>query len=764
MKLVAAVLVLAAFAAEANAQSLFGSYELSGADRPANRPTKVQLHVEGSIGSATVTRTSTLAGKSHRWTSSHVSIQGRFMTVQYTVKGTGILDILDGISKHPNTFRATYVLAPNGRDLDETVRNLTFKSPHTDWSRIVTSGRRTLSPSSGTTYLPDMKAFDKIARRDDVPGAHGVREVKFLVTGVDGFTPQVYLIDTKKHVYHYDFYTKGLGKQISLEEFNRITYFTDARKNVAGTVIFHESYEWKNGAKGLFAVEFWPTDPVKVKHVAKAYHQLLLAMPFAAPRMAYHPAGETQERLYLEEKAAYDQAKVRVVTTADLFGNLTYAALNLGEGFGRLRVLEGSDPQPASVRDIVIFKQIPNDLSHTSGIITEQPQTPLSHVNLKAKQNKTPNAYIKNASTHPRIQPLLGKIVRFVVKPDDFEIREATAQEAETFLEALRPKTPSFPPRDLSEKEIRPLSELSHGTADRFGAKASNVAELRKIMPAGVVPDGFAIPFWFYDEHMKANGLYDKAKTMMADPQFQSDPAVREKKLKDFRKAIRAAPVPPVVAAKLKELHAKFPPGQPIRLRSSTNNEDLPNFNGAGLYDSKTHRPDEGALEETVKEVWSSLWNFRAFEERDFYRIDHATAAMGVLAHPNFDDEIANGVAITRNIFDPNWPGFYVNAQVGESLITNPDGSTPDEFLVSAIGPSGEYEVQYVQRSNQVAAGKTVLTSAQIGELVKALDKVQKHFKVVYEKQNDPKFAMDVEWKFDKDGKLVVKQARPVVE
>lgn len=760
---VAAFLLLAS-GAEAHAQSLFGVFELSGSDKPGNRPTSVTLRVEGSLNSATVTRSSTLAGKSHLWSSKQVTIQGRFMTVRFVVKGTGIIDVLGGAGKDPNEFRATYVLATNGRDLEETVRNLTFKAPHTDWTSIATKGKRSLAPESGTTFVPDMAAFDKIARRDDVPGAQGVREIKFLMTGVDGPTPQLYLVDTKKHVYHYEFYTKGLGKQISLEEFNRVTYFTDARKNLAGSVIFHENFAWKDGTKGLFAMEFWPTDPVKVKHAAKAFHALVAAMPFAAPRLAYHPAGETQERLYLEEKQKYTDAKVRVVTTAELFGNITYAALNLGEGFGLLRVIDGTDPRPASVRDIVIFKQIPNDLSHTSGIITEQPQTPLSHVNLKAQQNKTPNAYIKGAATHPRIAPFLGKLVRFVVRPDDFEIREATQVEADKFLEALRPKTATLPPRDLSEKEVRKLADLNNSFTDRFGAKASNVAELKKILPAGMVPDGFAIPFSFYDEHMKANGLYDKAKAMIADPQFKSDPTRREAMLRDFRRALRAAPVPAAVAAKLKALQAQFPANQPIRLRSSTNNEDLPNFNGAGLYDSYTHRPDEGAIEETVKQVWASLWNFRAFEERDFYRIDHMTAAMGVLAHPNFDDEVANGVAITRNIFDPNWPGFYVNAQVGESLITNPDGSTPDEFLVSKIGPQGEYEVQYVQRSNQVPAGKTVLTSAQINDLVTQLDKIQKHFKVVYKKQNDPKFAMDVEWKFDKNGKTVIKQARPVVE
>ena len=81
------------------------------------------------------------------------------------------------------------------------------------------------------------------------------------------------------------------------------------------------------------------------------------------------------------------------------------------------------------------------------------------------------------------------------------------------------------------------------------------------------------------------------------------------------------------------------------------------------------------------------MWNYRGFEERDFHRIDHFTAAMGVLLHKNEDDEVANGVAYTKNIIDANWPGFYVNAQVGEALVTNPAADArPEEFLISRIG------------------------------------------------------------------------------
>ena len=202
-----------------------------------------------------------------------------------------------------------------------------------------------------------------------------------------------------------------------------------------------------------------------------------------------------------------------------------------------------------------------------------------------------------------------------------------------------------------------------------------------------------------------------------------------------------------------------------IRCRSSTNNEDLEGFNGAGLYDSFTHRADEGDLVKTVKQVWASLWNLRAFDEREFHRIDHLSAAMGVLVHPNFDDEVANGVAVTKNPFDPNWDGFYINVQVGESLVTNPDpNATPDELLVSAIGPNGEYETQYIRRSTLTTGGESVMTAEQIAGLTSAMETIQRRFKVIYGAQRNPAFAMDIEFKIDAAGKLVVKQARPWVD
>ena len=148
-----------------------------------------------------------------------------------------------------------------------------------------------------------------------------------------------------------------------------------------------------------------------------------------------------------------------------------------------------------------------------------------------------------------------------------------------------------------------------------------------------------------------------------------------------------------------------------------------------------THWPDEGHVEQTVKQVWASLWNCRAFEERHFYRIDHFHTAMAVLVHPNFDDEIANGVALTKNVYFPDFKGFYVNVQVGELLVTNPDpNAIPDELLImedvdQSTPGNPVYETIRIRRSSLVEPGKSVLTDSQLRLLTRQMELIQDHFK-----------------------------------
>ena len=356
---------------------------------------------------------------------------------------------------------------------------------------------------------------------------------------------------------------------------------------------------------------------------------------------------------------------------------------------------------------------------------------------------------------------LLDRYVRYEVTEDGWNIRAATREEVDAHHAGSRPTHPQTPQRDLSITTITPLREIRFDDWDAFGVKAANVAVLGTLgFPEGTVPDGFAIPFYFYDEFMKHNNFYERIATMLADSDFQSDLDTQEKELRKLRKVIKDADTPAWITTALTTMHATFPVGISLRYRSSTNNEDLPGFNGAGLYDSKTQHPDEtdeDGISKSLKQVYASLWNFRAFIERDFHRIDHLQAAMGVLVHPSYQDERVNGVAVS---FDPIYDSgdlYYVNSQVGEDLVTNPEAdSVPEELL---IGSGRRYRV--VNTSNLVPPGKLLMTHTHLGPLHLRLEVIHGEFKKLYAPAADEPFAMEIEFKITSDNILAIKQARP---
>ena len=299
-----------------------------------------------------------------------------------------------------------------------------------------------------------------------------------------------------------------------------------------------------------------------------------------------------------------------------------------------------------------------------------------------------------------------------------------------------------------------------------FGVKAANVA-VRSVedwlgtlgFPSGTVPDGFAIPFYFYDEFMKAHGFYDDIEEMLANEDFQTNFDTQDDMLDDLRDDIKDAETPQWIIDALTAMHATFPEGQSLRYRSSTNNKDLPRFNGAGLYDSKTQNSDEEPLSKSLKQVFASLWTFRAFTEREFHRIDHLAAKMGVLVHPNYSDELVNGVAASFDPFLGRDGSYYVNSQLGEDLVTNPDAhSAPEEIL---LNPLGDYTV--LATSNQAPPGQLLMSGDQLDQLRRHLTVIHDHFKRLYNPTPGEPFAMEIEFKITSEDILAIKQARPWV-
>ena len=621
-----------------------------------------------------------------------------------------------------------------------------------------------IGTSKGSIYIPDKQTYESLSHRDNFPGSSNISEVKFVIYDIHTSSPKLYFANSKRYQYHYTFSRDAVNRYNNNSLFNNHTYFTNSRRrNTAGSIVYHPNYVSPSGQRGIYTIEFWPSDPVAFRFVETSFEMIASSIPYIDGQIAYHPSSETQRTLHQTEIGQYKRSHVAVIDSENLFGNSTYSALNPGECFGKLKFITGS--QTMSSRDIVILRSIPNDITHVAGIITEQNQTPLSHINLKAKQNGTPNAYLKDASADPRITPLIGQNVKLSINPDGIDIRPASQEETEAYFEKIRPSKTSFPERDLSYDQITQLSNLDFSMSSAFGSKATNLAELNAILPM-LALNGYAIPFYFYDTFMKHNGFYTEAEQMINDTLFQSFPSVRENRLKEFRKRIKETGILPNWMLKaLSDLQNSFPENVDMRARSSTNNEDLQGFNGAGLYESYTHHKEEGHFAKTAKQVWAGLWTYRAFEERDFWRIDHMAAAMGILIHQSFQNETANGVGVTKNIYlpGPGWEGHYVNVQIGENLVTNPEpGSIPEEYIIANLGFESNYEIQYIRNSNQIESGQRILTRNQALLLKDYMNIVHTHFKGLY--RGNSNFAMEIEFKLAENGKFIIKQTRPWVE
>jgi hypothetical protein len=604
----------------------------------------------------------------------------------------------------------------------------------------------------GATSIPDAETFMSLATVNNVGWAPFLDDqlyVKFGILDRDTSEPKVYFINSNTYTIHASFWN-GIDASVNGDD-------------SSGEIVFNPNDILPSGVIGTYSFNFSFGDAYNFEDTQRTYELLAASMPFLQNNMN-HFIGQSSENNHINNYAEdFVDSRIDVVLETDVFAEINYVPFHEAEGYGFFRHMQDLNETPGS-RDIVLYDALPNSLPRVGGIITSVMQTPLSHVNLRAIQDNVPNAYIADPLSNNAISSLLGNYIYYKVESEQFEIREATLTEVNEWYEDLRPTEPQVPIRDLSITDIIPLDNIEFEMSTAFGAKCSNVATMRDFgFPDGTIPNGFGIPFYYYDEFMQFNNFYQEAQVIMENPVFHNDINFRVERLKLFREDIKAAPMPQWMLDDLQAMHDEFPVGTAVRVRSSTNNEDLPGFSGAGLYTSKTQYPDEGHISKSIKQVYASMWNFRAYEERDFYRVDHFMAAMGVLCHLSFQNEQSNGVGISIDPIYDTENTFYLNTQVGESLITNPDeNSVPEEILLyEDPDQGGGYLV--LRLSNLVNPGELVMDQVYLDQMREYLSVIHDEFAILYDVVGAEGFAMDIEYKVTEEGQLIIKQARPWV-
>ncbi len=588
------------------------------------------------------------------------------------------------------------------------------------------------------------------------------RSILVIIDREDG--DQVYFIDPDKYELHYyfarDFLEKpGLTPVGTLADFNILNYRRENRRFLLAKLVEYVDQD-------VYTLELAAGDSASADMIVDGFRKIA-ARTDLADVLRYRPVSADQEAM-LDEIGR----RIRTIATDEVFRNQVYQALNRGIGYGVLRFRRTAtlDGQPLSPTDLVVLDRVPNELSMVAGIITAEFQTPLAHVGLLAKTRGTPNMALRSAWDDERLRPFEGQLVRLEVGPQDFTVQIAQPAEAQTYWDSLRPTAVQVPQHDSVTLPMFDVTRVTLAEVIRIGAKASNLGELYRIQTADSrplpLPDRpFAVPFAHYANHLTAAGIFPQIDTLIADHAAgRVAPADLERRLFAIRWAIYRAPVTPAVIDTVIALAGtRWTPETKLRVRSSTNVEDLAEFTGAGLYTSAGMRVTDGrdAIANAVKVVWASAWNTQAFIERDFYRVDQHEVRMGLLIHPAQDGELANGVALTINEFSELRPAHYLNAQVGEVSVTNPTGdAVPEQILYYTWYEEPEYEV--ISRSSLLGwttnwpSSVSILTDAELTELSDYLEAIHNRYRSLY-----PGHAVDAEWKLLPGRQLIIKQARP---
>lgn len=634
-------------------------------------------------------------------------------------------------------------------------------------------------------------------------------------------------------VYHYEFTQHVLGVTDDPATFNARCYYTDDKDFIAGSV---QTYTL--AGRTAYAMQFFPDDVIHEEGLVQAARIFRERFRVPDARLLFVATGPHQTFARVEPQLR--ALGVEPMTIEQVLGDLNYMPLNYGEAWGVLRMFP-QDQLDLRPIDIPVFDSLPLSLSVVAGTITRSFQDITSHVNLKAKERGTPNMVLRDAGPEsPDLAPFVDQPVHLTVGKTGFSLEPTTLEIVEQKYRE-RMDRPWIPVPVASEPRLRdyddfcPLlgPECVHD-GGRFGGKANGLGllpnrdvlgrlatppSLSATMGYDLAPFGFAIPVIRYRDFLAQNPTIGAQLDALIAAEKSGGISGRERaaRVESIQRAFYMGAVPAAQLAEVESamaaLRARFPYVSELKFRSSANAEDIPGFDGAGLYDSfsvkyaaedrgdrtcQIERSDDGVETKlkvqprtaqcAIKAVYASLWNPRAIEERSFARLDHASAAMGIAVVPAYDSEApvsANGVAITRALgIDSS--GYTLSLQRGNNTVTNPlPGTLAERTLVTfSANPSRP------NRYTLIHGAVPTPGSSQLTESVLDFDTLERLTRVVLAVERgycnaDPRYAevpvgspradsrcssielnkqkkvaLDMEFKILQSGKIVLKQVR----
>lgn len=640
-------------------------------------------------------------------------------------------------------------------------------------------------PNDGPTLDDDART--QLAKFDIRQEMNSIDYVKFVVFLDANQKPKSILFqNTNKFAFHSDYlltrsefqgWTRSKIDDISIKP-------GPNRRLLIGTLFSHNFDDPVMAAKFEFTFELVSQQLEPVATVSAVRKLISESSPksMTAAKLGYLASGPQRSQILGQgpELAAAG------IQTYDPYQSKTMQVYVQGWNVGTILIAKADElehllAQGQIRRDhILVLDKVPREIPPVAGLITAEPTASSSHVHLLAEMFGIPLIYQKNILE--KAQDLNGKVVALKAGPHAIEYLQAIPQNIATRLAEAKKYPPVNIAADFSKTQIMPTTDLKESDLNAYGGKSVRMGLLRRTIPQNTASHAAAIPIYYFQRFLtEARGPNGASLAAYVQPRLQQL-ETRQMNfgesisiLQEIREAMHAAKIPaPLLNDIRAALVKQFPqPNQRLKLRSSSNVEDGAEFNGAGLYDSEgiwLSNPPPGKeddFEKGLNKVWRSLYSDRGFLARQVFGIKESKAAMGILAHPPFKGEVANGVVIVK-------PKSRFSAQLvtatgfpGEdSSVTNPNSSDlPEIMQIEQRGDGSTWRTQLVQGCSQLPAGRTLMNNNERSdneyyELANLAMKVTKAFP-----GGIPSQGLDFEWKLMEEGSrrwVVLKQVRPL--
>ena len=322
----------------------------------------------------------------------------------------------------------------------------------------------------------------------------------------------------------------------------------------------------------------------------------------------------------------------------------------------------------------------------------------------------------------------------------------------------------------VGEPLIMAYATIRREATELVGAKNANIGEIMNALDIST-PRGFAITTAAFRHFIQANDLNATILRMKRKADLIETETILEVS-QAIQGRIMAADVPEDLAEAILGAHARLmqelDAGDPpvnVSLRSSALGEDC-TLSFAGQYLTVLNVPPPRLIED-YRRIVASLFSPHAIAYRLHMAITFEDAVMAV-ACQEMIDALASGVMFTRNPVDPADNRILIDAVWGLGPFAVDGIVPPDTYALSKEQAPRLLAVAAVPKQKQLVAD----TGGQLKEVPVPDDCRQRPCLIEsqacllagYGMRLEAYFGtpQDVEWALDRQGRLVVLQARPL--